>query len=142
MNGEPKIQWLSYISNAALLSLKFLLLVGQNIFSNNGFMICLLMKTLIFHQWFSIHNLILNTRWVKKKYLPCKIISLSTKETFFSLNDWLHISKKNSFLYLKQNKKILKNRSCRPLAMTVNCMDEWLCRYISLYQCGTRLMKN
>ena len=32
-NGEPQTPWLSYISNAAVLSLKFLLFAGQNISS-------------------------------------------------------------------------------------------------------------
>ena len=53
---------LSCISNAALVSLKLLLSVDRNISLKNGFV--------IFYQWFSIHNLWLNTGWVKNELLP------------------------------------------------------------------------
>ena len=65
----------------ASLSLRYLLSVGRNISSKNGFVICFLKETLAFHQWFSIRNLRLKTSRVEEEQL-CKIISLFTRQTF------------------------------------------------------------
>ena len=91
------------------------------------------MKTLAFHQWFSIHNLSrLNTRLVKKELLR-KMISFSTKETFFFKCQTLHISKINPFLDLKRNKRLLENKSWEPLDIMVCYMDQWLWEYIYMF---------
>ena len=90
------------------LSLKLLLSTGQNISSKNGFMIFFLMKTVAFHQWFSIYNLCLNTHWVEKDLLSKKI-HFPQDQCFFCKFRTLHISKINSFLDLKQNTTIRQN---------------------------------
>ena len=53
LNGEPQTP-LMLFSNTVLLWLKLVLTVGRNI---AGFVICFLMKALVFRQLFPIHNL-------------------------------------------------------------------------------------
>ena len=101
LNGGPQTPWLSYISNYAFLSRKLLLSPGRKISSKKmASWFVFLMKTLIFHQWFSIHNLGLNTRWVKKEMLS-KIIHFDKR---------LYIFLKQTILGLK-TKQILDNKS-------------------------------
>ena len=97
----------------------------------SGFVICFLIKTLIFHQWFSIYNLGLNTRWMKKEML-CKIISLPMRQTFFlEMADFTDFYNKLIF-DLKRNRRLLDNKSWESRCTTVSCMDQWLWGYVEL----------
>ena len=65
MNSEPQT-WLSCITNVTHVIFKLLRLQAQIYLLKNGFVICFLMKILTFRQWFSIHNIRLNT--------PCTLL--------------------------------------------------------------------
>ena len=97
LNGESLTPWLSFISNAARLSLKLLLSAGGSISSKNGFVIYFLMKTLTFTNDFPFTTSGLTHFGWKKN---CSTNSLSARQIFF-LCLILHISKRNSFLDLK-----------------------------------------
>ena len=61
-----------------------------------------------------------------------KIIVMQNNFTFVETNAFfkcpaLRISKINSFVDLKQNKKLLDNKSRELLDTIVRCMHEWLC---------------
>ena len=105
----------------------------------NDFLICFLMKILIFHQWFSIHDHSLATSWIKK---TAKQNNFTFHETNIFLKcPTLHVSNIKSFLDLKLHKKLL-NKSWEPLNAAVSCMDKWLIGNVCLRYCGTSFMKN
>ena len=63
-----------------------------------AFWIVFLLKTPKFHQWFSIHNIGLNTCWVKKKFnfprhkhvfFKCPILRIYKIDLFLNLTRWL-----------------------------------------------------
>ena len=102
LNDELQRLWLSWISSAALFNLRLLLSVGWNIYSKKW------LHDLFFYEYSNISSIIFHSKlWVKhtfdEKELLCKIISLSTRETFFFKCQTLHISEINSFLDLKRN---------------------------------------
>ena len=127
MNGEPQTTWSRCFSNAAIDSVELLPFTGWNISSENGFRICFLMKTVTFHQWFFIHNLMLNTRWVKNL-------------AFFYKCPTRLVSKINSFLDFKG--KPIDNKSWEALDATISYMDQWLWGFMCLYNSGTHFLKN
>ena len=88
---------------------------------------CFLMKTLTFHQWFSIHNFMLNTRWVKKEVLS-KIISLSTWQTLHKCNERLSWEEKKLYKIINiTNPKSTKNiyHNYKAKLTFCSCSQQW-----------------
>ena len=134
LNDELQAPWLSCVSNTALFNLKLLLSVSWNICSKKW------LHDLFFYEYSNISPIIFHWQpWVKntfgEKELLCKIISLSTRETFFFKCQTLHISEINSFLDLKWSKRLLDNR-----LRTTSCNGMWhgsmtlrICMFIKLW---------
>ena len=87
LNGESLTPWLSFISNAARLSLKLLLSAGRSISSKKWLRDLFFNEDSNIHQWFSIHNLWFNTFWVKKELLHKFTFC---KANIFSLSDFTY----------------------------------------------------
>ena len=80
-NHEPQTLWLSFISNGVFISLKILLSAGQNISSKKW--LC----DLSFDEDYNISPMLFHSQHrdehtLGKKKMPCKIISLSMRQTF------------------------------------------------------------
>ena len=109
--------------------LNFYCLQTEIFLLKNGCKICFLMKTLTFHQPFSIHNLMLSRCWLKNV-------------AFFYRCLTLHIPKINSFLDFKRNKSLWDNKNWEALDAAVSYMGQWLWAFSFLYNRGTHFLKN